>query len=672
MAIYTSNPFSVTVQTAPEVALITEDTLLQVYPKSVWLRKVIVGTPRQETITLTNPSAASIALTSYVNSNSEYDITGLSQSEVIGPGATKTFTIDYDPFAGGGVVQTGSLTLNCNNGQTHVIQIWSSKFDSAITPTAVSAAGTLSTDNATYVLQNDLDESGTVFSIAGDHVSLDLNGHTIKYGSGGASGVHGVTVTSKGLGFHVYNGTIEQSGYATASSAGTSNHPVNITNQNGAQEVEVSNLTINVDGNNARAVEQYQSPRSIWVHDNTINSKVDTITSRHSFDGVMINVHQTNATRMPRVNGNVVSGSMQGAIYCAYQSGHTNQIYNNTITMNSVFVNDFAIICGEGSDTFGNTIDSSAGSSRGIRPHRNCHIYDNTVTVRSQAQYPEYSGCQLSGTYAIQFENESGYYIYGTRTYNNTFTAYADECGASALRITGDVGIPSSDNKIFRNVFKSLWQSGATKRAQTGNQVDAPFAVSLASEGSGIGYEITNNEFEYAAGFMWVGYSGFEDLRITNSVIEVSADPSTSPVLVFKRMTTGKPNYGGHEFIDNTLTGNNYSDATFEETGSIDWINGWTLTVVVTSDGSTPISGATVVIDDADALEVSNQTTPANGTVTAELTENAYSGVSSLTTDAKTPHDLTITAGGYTTRTPSITMNATKTVTINMTTGAVT
>src|ERR1700689_329999 len=45
----------------------------------------------------------------------------------------------------------------------------------------ITKCGTLGTNNATYVLQNDVSAPGTCFGIQGSFVKLNLNGHTVTY-----------------------------------------------------------------------------------------------------------------------------------------------------------------------------------------------------------------------------------------------------------------------------------------------------------------------------------------------------------------------------------------------------------------------------------------------------------------------------------------------------------
>ena len=47
--------------------------------------------------------------------------------------------------------------------------------------TSVSACGILNTAGETYTLTQDVSAAGTCFTMTGNNITLDLNGHTIYY-----------------------------------------------------------------------------------------------------------------------------------------------------------------------------------------------------------------------------------------------------------------------------------------------------------------------------------------------------------------------------------------------------------------------------------------------------------------------------------------------------------
>src|SRR5580692_10582627 len=52
---------------------------------------------------------------------------------------------------------------------------------------AVTACGNMSTASAVYYLQNDVSSTGTCMSVTANGVTLNLNGHTITYGTSSSS-----------------------------------------------------------------------------------------------------------------------------------------------------------------------------------------------------------------------------------------------------------------------------------------------------------------------------------------------------------------------------------------------------------------------------------------------------------------------------------------------------
>jgi len=102
----------------------------------------------------------------------------------------------------------------------------------------LSACADLTT-SGTYYLSQDVSSSGTCFFIDADNIILNLNGHTITYGTGGGSaGTPGILLADTWYtggnmfslaktgtrnahgGFEIYNGTIQSSNSAAPQSRG--------------------------------------------------------------------------------------------------------------------------------------------------------------------------------------------------------------------------------------------------------------------------------------------------------------------------------------------------------------------------------------------------------------------------------------------------------------------
>ena len=656
----TSNTFSVTVDS---YELLTEDTLIEVYPLSVWFRGVVVGGSNQQTIYIHNPSAASITLNSDTMSNAHY-VEGVAPT-TIAPGASATITVTFTPESGWSTNESGTYTLVFDNGETKTIQLWSQKFNSARTTQNVTAAGTLSASGTRYILQNDINATFHGFVIDATNIELDLNGYTLTYGTGGSNSACGVyhaaswsdaTYGSANFctGLRVTNGTIKQVGYDTASSTGSDQHGIYIAPGNGDTDVELDNLTINVDGHDAQAIRSVQRRPGFWLHDNTFNSKVTTITNRHSFDGAQVFFDIDTGGRYNRCHDNVFYDSPQTG-YRDDSAGF--QVYSNSFDSNARFTNDFAINGGSSNClVFDNTL--TCRSSRGIAPcDTGARIYRNNIDVKEIDQNDEYGGCQIGGSYGFQIEGLKTQ----TRFYHNTVLVHADRCDAVGFRITSLTG---TDNLIEKNTFTVQID---------GDELGNAYAVSI-----GEGYtaaanncNVIDNTFTFDTAFFQSGWDGPQSLVFENNVIQTgtNADPTVYLALVQSGHASATSEEIG--FQDCSLTGVGYTNLLSTGTPGFTCYDSYTLSVYV-HDNGTPIITASVVINDNDATEVFNDTTDASGLQSAVLQNNYRTVNGGISTNAETPHDITITKAGYTQVDYQTTMSTAKAISVNMATGAVT
>ncbi len=228
---------------------------------------------------------------------------------------------------------------------------------------------------------------------------------------------------------------------------------------------DLSELTINVSGNSTKAIDITYID-NISIYNNKINSAVDTIHIRDHYDGALIKIGY------PGNNGSIhhnviTSGVQTGIIANSSKEEGRIQIYNNDITLQSKYTNDFAIVSygAYGPDIHNNIVrcGSENNTCRGIYMNSNGgSIYKNTINVHYKNNNQEYPGCPYNA-YGIQLEELS----FNTEVYDNIVTANADECGAAAFRFSGNSEVGARGNYVHDNTFKAVAVNGSTKIACT-------------------------------------------------------------------------------------------------------------------------------------------------------------------------------------------------------------
>lgn len=228
---------------------------------------------------------------------------------------------------------------------------------------------------------------------------------------------------------------------------------------------EIAGLEISVSGNSTKAI-QATSITNASIHDLLIHSAVDTIEIRDHYDGALI--HINDASYSGSIYNVTIDSGIQTGIY-ARSSTATGRlkIYNNDITLQSKYTNDFGIVSygNYGNIIYGNTIRCGSGNNtcRGIYLNANGGtVHDNVVDVHYRANNQEYNGCGSGvAAYGIQIESSAR----DVEVYNNTVTANADECGAVAFRYYGPDATTSLNNNVYNNTFKAVEVNGSSKLA---------------------------------------------------------------------------------------------------------------------------------------------------------------------------------------------------------------
>ncbi len=395
------------------------------------------------------------------------------------------------------------------------------------TGTALNACRDI-TSSGTYYLANDVSSPGTCFGIDANNITLNLNGHTITYGTGGgltptpAIEAHDPSWTlanspnytgnsysgSVHGGFEAYGGTIVQS-----SNAAPFSDVFAFGEANYASAPYIHNITATFQNLGAQFYNSLYMPTGAKIENNTIYDNVTNIqhpgqgalSARSQFQGQVIFIagqENNPVTSGDLISGNKIIGGPQGGIRSVDQYS---TITNNDIAVNSFYSNDWCVeISADHSTASGNNCHPTSG--RGINIDANyVTVENNTINVTELKQNAEYSGCELGGAYGIRVEymtlgsSQPGAHTNDTIS-GNTITVAANDCNALGFDL---IYLPASASNI--NVTGN---TVVTTNAGKPNVVDAGFQF---DDAWGNGINITGNTITSTDEWMygwWDGYNG--------------------------------------------------------------------------------------------------------------------------------------------------------------------
>jgi hypothetical protein len=387
------------------------------------------------------------------------------------------------------------------------------------TGAALSSCGDIKA-SGTYYLANDVSSAGTCFAIDANNITLNLNGHTITYGTGGGSSPtpaieghdcwstvnpadSGSCGTAHG-GAEVYGGTIVQS-----PNAATFSDIFSFGQGAFSSAPYIHNITATFQSTGSRFYTSAYLPVGAKIENNTIYDNVTNIqkpgqgylSARAAFQGQAIYIGQNdnNPGTGDTISGNKIVGSPQGGIRTVDQHS---TITGNDISMNATYSNDFC---------------ADVPADYTVVSNNNCHpisgrgfhvgglditVSGNTITVTELKQNAEYGGCEIDGTYGVQIEDD-GTLGLGTNVQvtGNTVTAIAGDCQANGLRLSG---LPSTETAtVSGNTFTSTNTGGAGQ----------DFAVSVDGDDDA-GIVIEGNTFNSQYAYVNGGWDSYKDTTL--------------------------------------------------------------------------------------------------------------------------------------------------------------
>lgn len=198
---------------------------------------------------------------------------------------------------------------------------------------------------ATYRLTGDLTVPGQALTVIGDGITLDLDGHTLRFAEGATAAVDaGIRVRGsektairyRATGFRIRNGRIEQ-GSGTALSANTTHErfcPLVIT----GSDIDVAGLAIDWHGPQTWGLTLTHSGGTVDIHHNILTDRGGIIANRHGAGVRAIGfTHAAEGGNDFTIRSNLIRRTRQNGI------GGATRMHHNEIYVDSCSINSFAI-----------------------------------------------------------------------------------------------------------------------------------------------------------------------------------------------------------------------------------------------------------------------------------------------------------------------------------------
>jgi hypothetical protein len=425
------------------------------------------------TPTITWPTPAAITYGTKLSATQLNATASVAGTFAYSPAAGTTPAAGTDTLS---VTFTPTNTTSYNTATATVQLVVNSASGGSPTGTALTACGDL-TKTGTYYLSQDISSSGTCFFIDADNITLNLNGHTVTYDTGGAAGAPGVLLadtwyngsgyplqrtgsTDSHGGFVMYGGTLTE-----ASNGGIQSRGIWVGQSNDISPAPViHDVVINTYTQDAEPIFGTVSMSGLQIYNNTLNwackstypaSGTVCDSSRYSLYGYALWIaDDPNSPGVvpDQIYNNKIIAAPQGGVFDNHQNA---QIHDNDITFNAYFSNDYCVATVSGNGQVINHNNCHPTSGRGIDDEAaNVQITNNTISVTELPQNAEYGGCELAGADGIRVR-DNAYQGNPAAPVNvtvsgNIIKASAAQCQANGLRYTnlgpGDTTNTSNNN----------------------------------------------------------------------------------------------------------------------------------------------------------------------------------------------------------------------------------
>ncbi|MDH7571656.1 MAG: hypothetical protein QHJ73_18920, partial [Armatimonadota bacterium] len=175
---------------------------------------------------------------------------------------------------------------------------------------------------------------GTAIRINAPDVVLDLDGHTVTFGTESAGQVFGIHIDAPGR-VTVRNGAVVQGN-------GGGDYSVGVESRWRAHPAEVYGLSITVKNRNAYPMRFFGAAANVQVHHNHLASQVTEIESRHYPGNDLLRVDAKDGSIVLREN--LLTGGCHRAITVSGQ-GAAVEVAHNDIRHEMLYTNGYALMC---------------------------------------------------------------------------------------------------------------------------------------------------------------------------------------------------------------------------------------------------------------------------------------------------------------------------------------
>jgi hypothetical protein len=260
---------------------------------------------------------------------------------------------------------------------------------------------------ASYRLVEDIAVPGTAFVFAANNVTLDLNGHTVTFGTAAGRHRYGIAVPppyahtnavwsqsdirvwAGATGAVMKNGRVVQ-GAARADSC----NAVSVYGQN---SITISGLDILIYGPDTFAI-HCEEGRDFLIYNNTITDSTNVVTNRHQGRAAIDLLAMADGPI--EVFNNTVVNCRQWGIRVGRRRPVTvwGHIYNNHVYPNTIVSNGYGIeVYSDLMEVYGNTIRATNGRGIHLDGCMSPRIHDNDIEVMEQPVSDEYNRVSAHG-----------------------------------------------------------------------------------------------------------------------------------------------------------------------------------------------------------------------------------------------------------------------------------
>jgi len=227
-----------------------------------------------------------------------------------------------------------------------------------------------------YLLTKDISAPGNAITIIAPDVILDLDGHTIRFGTAAGKQAAGIQIRAKGS-VSVCNGVVIQGDQSADYSAAIESRWLPFRR-------DIFAMTLAVHRPNGYPVKFLGNSAGANVHHNALTSRVMEIESRHYPGNDLVRVDLDKSKRGAcRIHDNILTGGCHRGISISGEAGGS-KVYGNDIRHTAMYVNGYAInLHAPGIEAYGNRITSTGRGMHLTRPGLSVH--DNRLDLKGVA-----------------------------------------------------------------------------------------------------------------------------------------------------------------------------------------------------------------------------------------------------------------------------------------------